>query len=79
MLELHQYYNGGIHGPKYGDLEWINEQVGLVPVMQQKALRTRYGEIYTELAQTDPNNARFRANSWLRKVVKKNRVIIDNK
>lgn len=70
------YYDGGIHGAKFGDDKWLREQVDLLPVAMQKDVTERYKEIYRSLAGDDKQ--RFRSNSWLRNVVKKHKVIIDS-
>lgn len=70
------YYDGGCNGERFGDLSWIKEQVDSLPVAMQKDVRERYSVIYRSLA--GENNQRFRSNSWLRKVVKKHKVVIDN-
>jgi len=59
------------HSEKFGDLEWINQQIDLLPIRMQKEVKARYSEIYTELCESDPLNSRFRANTWLRKNVDK--------
>jgi len=63
------YFNGGIHGPKYGDLPWLLEQVDQLPVDLQSEIKERYKEIYRSLEGQD--DQRFRSNQWIRRVVEK--------
>jgi len=65
------FYNGGEHGEMYGDKPWLIETIDKIPHRKQKAVADRYSEIYQELALSDPDKCRFRANVWLRKIVKK--------
>jgi len=71
------FYNGGKHSARYGDREFISEQIDLLPIAIQKKVRKRYGSIYLQLIKEDKNNARFRANSWLRATVKKYKAVDD--
>ncbi len=68
MLE---FYNGGMHGERFGDGKFISEQIDMLPIKIQDRMREKYGVIYAELMETDEINARFRSNTWLRNVVKK--------
>jgi len=69
------FYNGGEHGEPYGDRSWIFEQISFLPICIQKDVKKRYSEIFKSLS--DDENQRFRSNTWLRKVVEKERVIKD--
>lgn len=70
-------YKGGQHGTRYGDESWLNEQIDLLPIMMQNKVRARYSEIYQELENTDPKNGRYRANTWMRSIVKKHGLVVD--
>ena len=70
-------FDGWIHGDKFGDLSWINEQIDMLPIRLQTYTRDKYSSIYTELLETDNNNVRYRANTWLRNTVKKHKATID--
>jgi len=70
MIPTH-FYNGGEHGERFGDAEWLVETIDKLPIRKQKPVSQRYSEIYQELALSDPDKCRFRSNSWLRKTVEK--------
>ena len=59
------------HGDIYGDKAWLIEWLDKLPIRKQKPVAIRYGEIYQELVLSDPNNCRYRSNTWLRKTVQK--------
>jgi hypothetical protein len=61
------------HDSKFGDLAFINQQIDQLPITMQKEVKARYSEIYVELCEKDQQNARFRSNTWLRRVVEKNK------
>lgn len=65
------FYNGGEHGPNYGDGPWLVETIDKIPHRKQQAVADRYSEIYQELLLSDADKCRFRINTWLRKIVKK--------
>ncbi len=67
------FYNGGEHGPNYGDAEFISEWSDKLPIRMQWEVKDRDTEIYQELRLSDPSNCRYRVNSWLRKTVEKNK------
>ena len=69
------FFDGGIHGPTYGDGPWLSEALEQIPFRKQKAVANRYSEIYQELVLSDPRQCRYRSNCWLRKVVKKYTVV----
>ena len=71
-------YTGGMHGPKFGDLGWINEQIDKLPINLQTGTRENYSAIYTELLESDVRQSRYRSNTWLRKFVKKHGLKVDN-
>ena len=66
------FFNGGIHGSQYGDAEFLKEQIEMIPPRMQKEVSNRYSEIYISLTDSDPQNVRYRANTWVRATVKKN-------
>lgn len=68
---------GGMHGYKFSDLPWINEQIDKLPIKLQTYTRDKYSDIYAELLESDKNNVRYRVNTWLRKTVKKHQVVVD--
>ncbi len=65
------FYNGGIHGEQYGDGPWLVETIDLLPIRRQSEIAKRYSEIYLQLMDDDPRNARYRSNTYLRKRVEK--------
>ena len=65
------FYNGGEHGPTYGDGPWLVETIDKLPIRKQKPIGIRYGEIYKQLVESDPRNCRYRSNTWLRKTFDK--------
>jgi len=69
------FYDGGVSGERFGDRQWLKEQIDLLPIAMQKDVSNRYKEIYRSLAGDEAQ--RFRSNSWLRKVVKKSKVVVD--
>jgi len=71
------FYNGGENGERFGDAEWLTEQIDRLPIRKQKPVAARYSEIYQQLVLEDPKNYRYRCNVWLRKVVKKYKPIND--
>jgi hypothetical protein len=68
---------GGMHGDRFGDLSWINEQIDKLPINLQTYTRDKYSDIYNELLESDKNNVRYRVNTWLRKIVKKHGLTVD--
>jgi len=74
---MNDFYNGGMHGPKYGDGEFISKQIDLLPISMQKKVRKRYGGIYLKLIKEDKDKCRYRANTWLRATVKKYKAVDD--
>jgi len=72
------HYNGGIHGEKYGDKSFIDENIDLLPIRLQEETKNRYSEIYSQLEKEDPHHCRFRVNNWLRKMVNKYKAKIEN-
>jgi len=72
------YYDGGIHGHRYGDWNFIKIEIDKLPISLQKKTLTRYGEIYRELLEIDPHRSRQRANIWLRKFVDKHKAVDNN-
>lgn len=67
------YFNGGEHGERYGDRDWIAAQIDLLAIRDQKPVRERYSEIYIKLS--GDRDQRFRVNKWLRLTVAKRRYI----
>ncbi len=63
------YYDGGIHGPRFGDSTFINREILKLPVEMQGKIRVEYSNKYLSLEGQD--NQRYRCNTWLRAVVKK--------
>lgn len=58
----------------FNDSDWISEQIDQLPISMQKEVSQRYSDIYLKLTNEEDNKTRFRANSWLRKTVDKNKV-----
>jgi len=71
------FYNGGENGERFGDAEWLTEQIDRLPIRKQKPVAARYSEIYQQLVLEDPKNYRYRCNVWLRKIVEKYKPIND--
>lgn len=69
------FYNGGANGEKYGDRQWIIEQIDKLPIGMQDKVKERYSDIFESL--NGEENQRFRANTWLRMTVKKHEVKVD--
>lgn len=69
------FYNGGSHGEQYGDKEFIDEQIEQLPYELMSDVKDKYSEIYELLLREDKDNARYRVNTWLRKVVKKHKPV----
>ena len=65
------FYNGGENGERFGDAEWLTEQIDRLPIAKQRPVSIRYGEIYKTLSIDDPRNCRYRSNTWMRKTVEK--------
>tara|TARA_R110000822_G_scaffold135429_4_gene273019 strand:+ start:82 stop:324 length:243 start_codon:yes stop_codon:yes gene_type:complete len=76
MIPTH-FYNGGMHGEKFGDGPWLVETIDKLPIRKQKPVAARYSEIYQQLVLEDPKNYRYRCNVWLRKIVEKYKPIND--
>lgn len=78
MTPEHHYISE--HGPNYSDTHWISEQLH---ILRNKTIREivckKYSEIYLLLLNEDPENARRRTNTWLRKTVAKNTYIKDGR
>lgn len=72
------YFNGGQHGERFGDLEWICEQIDKLPIDRQTYTKEKYFNAYAELIELDPENARYRCNYRLLQTVKKYKVVVDN-
>lgn len=58
----------------FNDSNWIAEQLDQLPISFQKKVAQKYSDIYFKLTSEQDKKARFRANSWLRKTVDKNKV-----
>ena len=61
-------------GAVYNDTAWIGEQIDMLPISMQKKVAKRYSDIYLKLTTEEDRKARFRANTWLRNTVNKNKV-----
>jgi len=46
----------------------------MLPISMQKKVAKRYSDIYLKLTTEEDRKARFRANTWLRNTVSKNKV-----
>lgn len=69
------FFDGGMHGHRFGDLHWIIEQIDKLPIGIQKDVAEKYSDIYESLKGSDLQ--RFRANTWLRMVIIKYRIETD--
>ena len=67
------FYNGGKHGKRYGDWDFISNCLKQLPPSVVFEVKERYSEIYVHLLEHDPHDCRRRVNSWLRKTVEKHR------
>lgn len=67
------FYNGGDNGARYGDGEWLIDQLNQLAKPIREQVSKRYSEIYQELELSDPDKSRCRSNAWLRKTVVKNK------
>ena len=72
MLPKHHY--SANDSSVYNDSNWIVEQIDKLPIAMQKDVSLRYSDIYLKLTNEKDNKARFRANSWLRKTIDKNKI-----
>ncbi len=75
MLPRHHYSEKDCR--QYSDSKWIELQLEQLPISMQAKVSKRYSDIYWQLSEEDPRKCRFRANSWLREVVKKHKVTVD--
>lgn len=62
----------------YNDEQWIAEKLDQLPISMQKKVCSKYSDIYLQLSNEDPFKCRYRANTWLRKIVDKNKVVYIN-
>ena len=66
------------HGICQRDLDWIEEQIALLPPQWWQAARAKFDICYNLVGVYEPvkevNQRLYNANSWLREVVKKHRV-----
>lgn len=69
MLPKHHY--SAVDSVVYNDSDWIAGQLDKLPVSMQNKVAKRYSDIYLQLTNEQDTKARFRANTWLRKVVDK--------
>ena len=69
MLPKHHYSEKD--SVVYNDSDWIAGQLDHLPVTMQKKVANRYSDIYLQLTNEQDTKARFRANTWLRKVADK--------
>jgi len=58
----------------FNDSNWISEQIDKLPISMQKKVSSKYSDIYLKLTTEEDRKARFRANTWLRLTVNKNKV-----
>lgn len=72
---LKSFFDGGIHGHGYGDLNWIIEQIDKLPIGIQNEVEQRYSDIYESLS--GEYYQRYRSNTWLRMTVIKYAVKVD--
>ena len=73
MLPKHHYSEKD--SQVYNDSEWIGSQIDLLPIQMQSDVANRYSDIYLKLTSENDIKARYRANTWLRLTVDKNKVI----
>mgnify|MGYP000377352717 CR=1 FL=1 len=73
MLPKHHYSEKD--SQVYNDSEWIGSQIDLLPIQMQSDVAKRYSDIYLKLTSENDTKARYRANTWLRLTVDKNKVI----
>lgn len=74
---LPEYYYISPHGENYGDKAFLIETIDQLPISRQQPISNRYSEIYSELSNSDPQNCRFRCNTWLRKQVERHKPVDD--
>lgn len=72
MLPKHHY--SALDSTVYNDSDWISSHIDMLPISMQRDVSERYSDIYLKLTNEEDKKARFRANSWLRKVVDKYKV-----
>ena len=72
MLPKHHYSEKD--SQVYNDSEWIGSQIDLLPIQMQSDVAKRYSDIYLKLTSENDTKARYRANTWLRLTVDKNKV-----
>ncbi len=72
MLPKHHY--SAKDSAVFNDSEWIGGQIDRLPISMQKKVATRYSDIYLKLTTEQDKKARYRANTWLRLTVDKNKV-----
>lgn len=72
MLPKHHYNDK--ESATFNDSNWIAEQLDKLPISIQKEVARKYSDIYLKLTSEEDKKARFRANSWLRKIIDKYKV-----
>ena len=72
MLPKHHYSSKD--SAVFNDTNWISEQIDQLPISMQKQVANKYSDIYLQLTIEEDKKVRFRANTWLRKTVNKNKV-----
>jgi hypothetical protein len=72
MLPKHHY--SAKDSATFNDSEWIGGQIDQLPISMQKKVAVKYSDIYLKLTTEEDKKARYRANTWLRKTVDKNKV-----
>jgi hypothetical protein len=72
MLPKHHYSSKD--SAVYNDSNWISEQIDMLPISMQKDVISKYSDIYLKLTIDEDRKVRFRANTWLRNTVNKNKI-----
>ena len=68
MLPKHYCHDSENNGYT-SDAKWIEGQLDKLPIQMQKEVCDKYSDIYLKLSNEDPQKCQFRANCWLRKIV----------
>ena len=73
MLPKHFY--GKAEGETHGDLAFILERVGLLPIAMQQEITERYSYVYLKLKEEGERGSRRRANLWLLRTTEKHKCV----
>lgn len=75
---LPKHYYGKYEEETHGDLSWISERIGMLPISMQSEVTDRYSHIYFKLKEEGAIGFRRRANLWLLRTTEKNKATHTN-